>query len=93
MTEPKNNDSVDDKSSGVEIKVNKKPVLMPSHKATGLQIKEEAKKQGVAIDLDFVLSRRLESGETTVIQNDKTVELHKDEHFVAIAGDDNSTLN
>lgn len=90
MTEEQLKVPGEDKPRSIEIKVNKKPVEMPSEKATGLEIKEQAIRQGVDIKVDFVLSKVLESGETKVVTDDETVELHKGETFVAIAGDDNS---
>ena len=89
MTDNQHEEIKEDKHP-VEIKVNKKPVKMPHHKANGLKIKEEAINQGVKIELDFVLSRIIKPGETQVIPDHETVELHKEEGFVAVGGDDNS---
>jgi Multiubiquitin len=81
--------AVDDreKPKDVEIRVNRQPVLMPTHEATGLQIKETAISQGVNIQLDFLLSKK---GHHHIIQDGDAVKLHKDEQFSAVAPDDNS---
>jgi hypothetical protein len=74
----------------VEIVVNKKPVRVQGPKATGLQIKEAAIAQGVAIELTFQLSEKLGDHKTKIIDNTDTVTLHEGSVFVAVADDDNS---
>jgi|HubBroStandDraft_4_1064222.scaffolds.fasta_scaffold00333_19 hypothetical protein len=76
-------------ASYVTIEVNRKPVRMPGHEATGLQIKQAAIAQGVHIDLDFVLSRRVDHRHVTV-RDDEHVKLHDGEEFHAVRPDDNS---
>jgi hypothetical protein len=74
----------------VEIVVNTKHVEVEGPKATGLQIKEAAIAQGVEIELSFQLSEKLADHKSKKIGDDDVVHLHKDEKFVAVAGDDNS---
>jgi thioredoxin reductase len=74
----------------VEIKVNNKPVQIHGPRVTGLQIKETAKAQGVAIELDFVLSEVQHSGETKVVGDKDIVTVTKHSKFTAVADDDNS---
>jgi len=74
----------------VEIVVNKNPVRVQGPKATGLQIKEAAIAQGVAIELTFQLSEKLGDHKTKIIDNTDTVTLHEGSVFVAVADDDNS---
>lgn len=74
----------------VEIAVNKKPVRVEGPKATGLQIKEAAIAQGVAIELTFQLSEKVGDHKTKIIDNTDTVTLHEEAVFVAVADDDNS---
>jgi hypothetical protein len=82
-------DLVDRQDRLVEITVNKKPVRIEGHRATGLEIKEAAIAQGVQIELDFQLAS-VHGDHRRIIGDADAVELHKDEKFVATAGDDNS---
>lgn len=74
----------------IEIFVNEKPVLISGHKATGLEIKEAALRQGAPLQLDFILSEEFEPRRTRVIGDEDVVHLHKHQRFVAVAPDDNS---
>ena len=74
----------------VDIVVNKKSVRVEGPKATGLQIKEAAITQGVAIELTFQLSEKLGDHKTKIIDNTDTVHIHEGAVFVAVADDDNS---
>jgi sulfur carrier protein ThiS len=74
----------------VTVHVNEKPVEVPAGSATGLQIKELAIKQGVAIQLDFVLVEELAHDRTKVIGNDDVVKVTGKTRFLANDGDDNS---
>ncbi len=80
----------DNSSTVVLIYVNNNEVKMPEASATGLEIKEEAVKQGVSIQSDFVLLKHLSNGSSKIIGNDDKVLLNKHLVFDAIAGDDNS---
>jgi Multiubiquitin len=72
------------------ISVNFKPVIMPNRQATGLEIKQTAIRQGVNIQIDFVLFRDKGHGRRDPIRDDERVELHPGEKFEAVPGDDNS---
>lgn len=74
----------------VTIMVNNKPVVIDGPRVTGLEIKDAAVDQGVAIESDFLLSEELPNGETRIVGDDDTVTVTKHSRFTAVAGDDNS---
>jgi len=74
----------------VTVTVNEQPVTLPSHRDTGLEIKEEAIRQHVPIQLDFVLSEELPNHKTRIVGDDDIVEVNKRTQFLAIPNDDNS---
>jgi hypothetical protein len=74
----------------VEIIVNKKPVRIEGHEATGLEIKQAAIHQGVDIQLDFQLAEIRPDGEHRIIGDADKIHLHEGEKFIATASDDNS---
>lgn len=74
----------------VEILVNEKAVLIRRGLRSGLEIKQAAIEQGVAIQLDFILSLEKASGQTKIIGDDDRVRVKPGRHFNAIADDDNS---
>ena len=74
----------------VTIEVNDHKVHMPAGPASGLEIKEAAIKEGVNIQLNFVLQVQLPNGSSKVIGNEDKVPLTEDLAFTAIAPDDNS---
>jgi hypothetical protein len=74
----------------IEIFVNDKPVRIERGEHTGLEIKQAAIAQGVSIQLDFILSLEKRHGETQIIGDHDLVKVKKDQHYVAIADDDNS---
>lgn len=74
----------------VDITVNKKPVTIPGPRVTGLQIKEAAIAQGVAIQLSFQLSEELSDRQRRIVGDNDVVTVHKGSKFFAVAGDDNS---
>lgn len=74
----------------VEIEVNGREVTMPDKDATGLEIKQAAVDQGVAIEINFVLQRELPNGSSAIVGDADVVKLHKHMSFTAIAPDDNS---
>ena len=74
----------------VTIEVNDHKVEMPAGPATGLEIKDAAIKQGVNIQVSFVLQVQLPNGSNKVIGNDDKVPLTEHLAFTAIAPDDNS---
>ena len=74
----------------VNIEVNGHKVKMVEGPATGLEIKEAAIKQGVEIQLNFVLQQELPNGTGKVIGDDDKVSLREHLSFTAIEPDDNS---
>ena len=74
----------------VTIEVNDRKVEMGAGPATGLEIKEAAIKQGVNIQLSFVLQVQLPNGSNKVIGDDDKIPLTEHLAFTAIAPDDNS---
>jgi hypothetical protein len=75
----------------VTVTVNNKPVTLPRHRATGLEIKEAAIAQGVAIELDFILTLEARDGEPArTIDDDETVTVTRESVFLANDGDDDS---
>lgn len=74
----------------VTIKVNKQPVRLDDDHVTGLEIKQAAISQHIAIQLDFVLSENLPHGGTTIVGDADRITVHEDTRFTAVAGDDNS---
>lgn len=74
----------------VQISVNKKPVNVAGPRVTGLQIKEAAIAQGVAIQPSFQLSEELGNRQRRIVGDNDVVTVHKGSKFFAVAGDDNS---
>ena len=74
----------------VSIEVNNHKVEMPAGPATGLEVKEAAIKQGVNIQVNFVLQVQLPNGSSKVVGDEDKVQLTEHLAFTAIAPDDNS---
>jgi hypothetical protein len=74
----------------IEIAVNGKTVHLAGPRTTGLAIKEAAIAQGVAIQLDFVLSEEIGPKKTRLVRDADEVTIHPGSKFVAIPNDDNS---
>jgi ribosomal protein S9 len=74
----------------IRVAVNEHPVLLSEPEQTGLSIKQAAIKQGVAIQLDFVLSIELGGGRTELVGDNEKIKVHEKERFLAIPNDDNS---
>lgn len=75
----------------VTIHLNERPVTLPSHTATGAEIKAAAIDAGVPIQPDFILVEEIGSnGRTRVIGDDDVVHLNPELQFLANDGDDNS---
>ena len=89
MTDPQTL-SVPDLDKILTIEVNGQKVEMPSGPATGLEIKEAAIKQGVNIQLGFVLQVQLPNGSAKIVGDNDKVGLSDHLIFTAIAADDNS---
>lgn len=78
------------KSHPVTVHVNEQPVELPDKTVTGLEIKQAAKAQDVAIELDFILVQELGGGRTKVIGNADEIHVEPSNRFLANDGDDNS---
>ncbi len=74
----------------VRIIVNERPVLLPHHRVTGMQIKQAAINQHVQIELDFVLSEELPDHKRRIIGDNEEVTVSDKSKFIAVAPDDNS---
>jgi len=75
----------------ITVKVNNKPVRFTKRTVTGLEIKQTAIAQGVAIEVGFVLYRvKPEGGLGRAIDDDKKVVLKACDEFRCVAPDDNS---
>lgn len=74
----------------VMVTVNGRPVTFTDNKATGLEIKTTAIRQGVAIQTDFALFEVKGGGPLKQVGDHETVTLHKNQTFRAVAPDDNS---
>lgn len=74
----------------VEISVNFNAVVMPDHKATGLEIKQTAISQGVNIKQDFILYEVKDGTRRHRVPDEKEISLHAGDKFEAVADDDNS---
>lgn len=73
----------------IQVLVNRHPVTLTEHKMTGLEIKQAAKSQGAAVEVDFQLSVK-RGNRYEVVGDDDTVNVHKGQEFLAVAPDDNS---
>lgn len=78
------------KDKVVTVTVNNNPVTFQDHKATGLEIKQTAIQQGVAIQVSFNLFRIKGNGQLDPIGDNEVVTLHPNEKFRATTADDNS---
>ncbi len=74
----------------VVIHVNNQPVSIDGPRVTGLQIKEAAIAQGVAIGLDFVLSALRPNGRPEIVGNEDIVTVNRNSRFTATDDDDDS---
>jgi Multiubiquitin len=73
------------------VTVNNRPVILTSHRVTGLAIKEAAIAQGVQIEPDFLLTLEAFGGQPArTIDNDETITVTQHSVFKANDGDDDS---
>lgn len=86
----KDMESMSKKPKIITVTVNERPVTFSEHKATGLEIKQTAIKQGVAIQEDFVLFEVKGNSPLKQVGDCETVTLHEGQKFRATAPDDNS---
>jgi hypothetical protein len=73
----------------VPVTVNSQPVNLPEREMTGLEIKQAAIGQHVAIQPNFQLSVK-HGQQYQVVGDNDTVEVHSHHEFLAVAPDDNS---
>lgn len=78
------------KPKTITVTVNERPVTFSNHKVTGLEIKQVAIKQCVAIQEDFVLFEVKCDSQLEQIGDCETITLHEGQRFRATAPDDNS---
>lgn len=78
------------KGHTVVFEVNGKPVEMEGPRVTASEIKTAAIAQGVAIQMDFVLSEERPDGGSTILGDGDVVTINKNSKFLAVAPDDNS---
>ena len=79
------------KGDKVIVTVNTKPVSLPKHRVTGLEIKQWAIKQGVEIQEDFLLTLEAHEGKPArTIGDNETITVTKHSVFTANDGDDDS---
>ena len=90
MPNEEHGDGGEDHGQPFEITVNNKPVTITGHIHTGLDIKQTAIAQNVAIGVDFVLSEELSHGRMRIVGDDERVNLTKHSRFEAIPNDDHS---
>lgn len=76
-------------SRSVTVVVNNQRVVLTEHPMTGLEIKQAAIAQGVAIEVGFQLSVK-RGNRYHVVKDDEPVAVHKGQEFLAVAPDDNS---
>ncbi|MBD2166418.1 multiubiquitin domain-containing protein [Calothrix membranacea FACHB-236] len=74
----------------ITVTVNERPVTFSQQKATGLEIKQTAIQQGVAIQEDFVLFEVKGNSPLKQVGDCETVILHEGQKFRVTAPDDNS---
>ena len=86
----KDMESMSKKPKIITVTVNERPVTFSEHKATGLEIKQTAIKQAVAIQEDFVLFEVKGNSPLKQVGDCETVTLHEGQKFRATAPDDNS---
>jgi hypothetical protein len=68
----------------VTVTVDTKPVKLPSHRVTGIEIKREAIAQGVEIELDFELIEEAHDGKPErKITDEQEVTVTKESKFLA----------
>jgi predicted RNase H-like nuclease (RuvC/YqgF family) len=75
----------------IEVVFNEKySVKIHGKKQTGLSLKETAIREGVPIQLDFVLSIERGGGKTELIGDTDPIKVKEGDRFLAIPNDDNS---
>jgi hypothetical protein len=85
-------EQVSDRANAKEVTVlfNKQQISLQQRKYTGIELKEAAVAQGVAIQPDFVLFEVKHNGRRETIGDHDTVQVNKESEFAAMGNDDNS---
>ena len=79
------------KHEPVTVTVNTKLVTLPSHRVTGLQIKEAAIAQGVPIELDFELTWEAHGGHPAQnVTDDELITVDRHSVFTAVDNEEDS---
>lgn len=79
------------KDDKVTVTVNTKPVSLPKHRVTGLEVKQAAIAQGVEIQEDFLLTQEAHEGKPArTIGDDEKITVTKHSVFTANDVDDDS---
>ena len=73
----------------IHVTVNRRPIIIQGARQTGTLIKEAAIAQGVQIQVDFILSRKV-SSKFKPVGDDEHIRVHDGDEFRANDGDDNS---
>lgn len=73
----------------ITVRVNDQPVILDKRRLNGLEIKQAAIQQGVAIELSFLLAE-IKNGKRRIIGDADPVTVNKNSEFIATANDDNS---
>jgi len=73
----------------VEVSINRQPVQLPEREMTGLEIKQTAIAQGVAIGENFQLSIK-QGDHYQVVGDTDEIRVHPHQEFICVAPDDNS---
>jgi hypothetical protein len=83
--------TADQRRGSVTVTVNNRRVALPSHRVTGLEVKEAAIDQGVDIQLDFILTLEAHDGHPArTVDDDDTITVTEHSVFTANDGDDDS---
>ena len=73
----------------IQVTVNKHTVTLTERRMTGLEIKQAAKNQGAAVEVDFQLSVK-HGNRYEVVGDGDPIAVHAGQEFLAVAPDDNS---
>ena len=80
-----------DGHGSVTVTVNTKPVTLLKHRVTGLEVKQAAIAQGVAIQEDFLLTLEAHEGQPArTVDDDDVITVTKHSEFTANDADDDS---
>ncbi|GAA4481264.1 hypothetical protein [Microbacterium panaciterrae] len=84
------NETHHDTHHTVTVPFNRKPIRLEQRAYSGLELKQEAIRQGVDIRLDYILFELKHNGRREIIADREHVQVNKESAFVANSGDDNS---